>query len=468
MAAIDPPRRLDGLRGPMPWQQDVLDVACEIDPATGLFYYREVVVVVPRQAGKTSLSRAKVTHRCITTPRGSVLYTAQDRNMARRRLEKSFLEPLTYSPLAAALKPAGARGRLGWDGTNGREKVVFANGAEIYIIAAQSETSGHGDTLPEAHLDEYFAQVDGRLEQAIGPAMIAATGPQRWVTSAAGNAKSLPLWGKVEAGRARIEAGVESRIAYFEYSAPPDADRRDPVQVAGVHPAVGHTIDIADVMAEQTSMDSGPGGESEWDRAYFGWWPRASAKPWIIPQASWEACGLSEEAIDWTGEPVWVVDVSPERDAAAIGLAGDTPGRRCYLECVAHEPGTDWVVNHLKRLREQFGGNLVGIDGTGPAGALEHDLLEAGFEVRRLSLRNKVDACGELYDDVLAGNVAHGNDPLLASNLAGAAKKASGEAWLYVRGSSLEDITPLYAVTLARWLWVDTNDGRYAVEDSIY
>src|SRR5690349_4715593 len=38
---------------PMPWQKYVLDVALEIDPATGVFAHREVGLSVPRQQGKT-------------------------------------------------------------------------------------------------------------------------------------------------------------------------------------------------------------------------------------------------------------------------------------------------------------------------------------------------------------------------------------------------------------------------------
>lgn len=464
MAAIDPPRRLDGKRGPMPWQQDALDVACEIDPATGEFYYREIVVVVVRQAGKTSLSRGKISHRCLTTPRASVLYTAQDRNMARRRLEKSFLEPLTDSPLARYLAPAGVRGKLGWDGTNGREKVKWANRAEIFIIAAQKKDSGHGDTLPEAHLDEYFAQVDGRLEQAIGPTMITVPGAQRWVMSAAGDSSSVPLWAKVEAGRARVEAGTESRTCYIEYSAPPDADRSDPDQIAAVHPAVGYTVTVEDILAEQTSMDTA--GPDEWNRAYFGWWPSAKARPWVIPQGAWDPLALGEDDVEWDGTPMWSVDVSPERDWCSIALAAAHPEAQTYLEVVDHAEGTGWAVDKLRRLREALGGKVVALDGSGPSASLEPDLIEAGFEVRRLTLRNKVDACGALYDATLEGRLRHGGDPVLDKALESASTIRSGDAWVWSRGKSLDDISPLYAVTVARWAWVDAAGEDYDPSDS--
>lgn len=463
MSLIDPPRRLDGVRGPMPWQQDVLDVACEIDPATGLFYYREIVVVVLRQAGKTSLSRGKVSHRCITTPRAPVLYTAQDRNMARRRLEKSFLEPLVDSPLAAYLAPAGQGGKLGWDGANGREKVKWRNGSEIFIIAAQKKTAGHGDTLPEAHLDEYFAQVDGRLEQAIGPTMITVPGAQRWVLSAAGDTTSVPLWSKVEAGRARVLAGIDSRTAYFEYSAPPGADRSDPDQIAAVHPAVGYTITVEDILAEQTSMDAA--GPEEWDRAYFGWWPSAKAKPWVIPKAPWQETGRVD--VEWSGEPVWSVDVSPDRAWASIGMAAAVEDARCWLDLLAHEEHGPWVVSRLRGLSEELGGRRVAVDKTGPAASLIPDLEAAGFEVEALNRGDVVAACGGLYDDVLAGYVVHATDHDLDDALAGAATAKSGDAWLFVRGKSATDISALYAVTLARALFVKHAGEDYDPLDSV-
>lgn len=434
----------------MPWQQDVLDVGCEIDPATGLYFYREVIVVVLRQAGKTSMSRAKISHRCVTQPRSSVLYTAQDRNMARRRLEKSFLDPLDASPLGGLLAPANRpNARRGWDGANGREKVKFANGSEIFIIAAQKKTAGHGDTLPEAHLDEYFAQVDNRLEQAVAPTMITVAGAQRWVTSATGDASSVPLWTKVEAARARAEAGVHGRTAYFEYSAPLDADRDDPATWRATHPAIGFTIDLDDIAADHDALE-----DAEFDRAYLGWWPRAADKPWVIPKASWRDAAEKSTG-DWSGEPIWALDVAPERDMAAIGFAATSTTGKPWLELVAHEFGETWLIPHLLKLRSQFGGKLVVLDGAGPAAALQPELEAEGFIVRRLTAREKVDACGALHRAALMGALEHGNDPRVDAALAGAGKRKSGDAFVWSRGLSSVDITPLYALTMARFAWVD-------------
>lgn len=451
LSAIDGPR-YDGLRGPMPWQQFVLDVACEIDPATGTFFYREVDVMVVRQAGKSSMTRAKMTHRALTTPGASILYTAQDRNHARRRLEKTLYVPLRRSPLAVELaKPRWAAGS---------EALRFRNDSEFIIDAPTKKTSAHGETMPEAHLDEYFAMHDGRLEQGISPTMVTIRGAQKWVLSAAGDTDSVPLWAKVESGRARCRSGTHGRIAYFEYSAPLDADRADPMVWAATHPAIGHTIDLEAIQAEFDGYEAMKDPE-QFDRAYLGWWPAAKSKPWVIPRGSWEETALAGDMADWSGTPVWSVDVSPDRAWASIGMAAEHPGVRCWLEVPVHREHGEWVVGMLRDLAGELGGRLVGIDGTGPAAALIPDLEAAGFTVDRLTRQEVVDGCGGLYDDVLAGQVLHELDPDVDTSLASAATRASGDAWLFVRGRSSSDISPLYAETIARAVFVKHAGARY-------
>jgi hypothetical protein len=205
---------------------------------------------------------------------------------------------------------------------------------------------------------------------------------------------------------------------------------------------------------------------AEFDRAYLGWWPRAASRPWVIPQASWGDCRV--DVGDWDGVPVWSVDVAPERDASSITLAGRARSGRVWLEVAAHAEGETWVVPHLRALRAEFGGSVVALDGSGPAGALQPELEEAGFTVRRLSLRDKVDACGALYRATLAGTIEHGGDPVLDGALSSAAKRRSGDAWVWQRGTSLADITALYGITMARFVFVEIAGDDYDPEKSAY
>jgi hypothetical protein len=428
---------------PMPWQREVLDVACEIDPRTGLYWYRKVVLIVPRQAGKTTMTRGKLTHRALTWPGANMIYTAQDRNMARRRLEKTIYNPLKASLLGPTLA------RPNWQ--NGQEAVRWKNGSELIIISNQP-TSGHGDTLHEAHIDEAFAHRDSHVEQNISPTMITVQGAQQWVTSAAGDTNSHFLAGKVELGRALVKLNDPmSRTAYIEFSAPLDADPADPQTWLMCHPAIGYTIQLEDIQSEFDGMEP-----HEFQRAYLGWWPQGKAEETVIPREAWYANFVDPSMPSWRGMPTWSVDVSPDRSWAAIGLAAESydPGSRAFVEVIDHEmDGTGWVVSRLNSLRARFGGFRVVLDGSGAATSLVEDLEADGWTVERLTARERADACAGLYDDCLQGKVHYLDDEVLNSAMTSATKinAYGGEAWVFNRGKSRADITPLYAVTLARY-----------------
>lgn len=445
----------------MPWQRHVADVACEIDPETGFYFYREVRLVLPRQQGKTTLVLAKATHRCLSKPRQRLVYTAQTRNMARRRLEEDFYDPIADSALGYFL--AATKGeKPGFRAQSGSEHIRWANSSRWWIDAV-TKKAGHGPPLDEGHIDEAFAHIDNRIEQAMRPAMVTKPDAQLWVLSAAGDGDSTYLLGKVDDGRARIQSpSPRSRVAYFEWCAPEDADADDPAVWSLCMPAKGHTISQATIEAERDSLP-----DDEFRRAYLGQWLTRKTRPWVIPAASWNDCAIGEDEVEWDGLPIWSVDVSPDRAASAVGFAARTPGARAWLEVVAHQPDTAWVVPYLAKLRATYGGNVVAIDGSGAAGALQPDLEDEGFIVRRLGLREKRDACGALYDDVLDGKVLHGGDTDLDTAVASAAKTKSGDAFVWGRGISLDDITPLYVVTLARFVWVELAADDYDIADSI-
>jgi phage terminase large subunit-like protein len=229
----------------MGWQRLVADVGLEVDPSTGALHYNEVVVTVPRQAGKTTLILPVIIHRVSALfPGGvldvgpqpqSVVYTAQTRNDARKKWMTDFRRRFETSSLASTMTNL----RL----TNGSEGWDFANGSRFDLMATM-EKSGHGDTLDLGILDEAFAHQDWRLEQAAGPPMLTRQSPQLWVPSTAGEspAKSPYLWSKVQAGRERVLAGEPSKSAYFEWSLAEDEDPADLDVIARRHPAYGATV----------------------------------------------------------------------------------------------------------------------------------------------------------------------------------------------------------------------------------
>lgn len=442
---------------PMPWQRDFLAVACEIDPATGLFWYRNVILILPRQGGKTSTSRGKITHRALTTTDALMLYTAQDRNKARKRLEKNFYNPLKASPLSSYL------GKPRWQA--GSEALRWTTGAELGIDAVGRKT-GHGDTLTEAHIDEAYAHRDTAIEQGITPTLITVPGSQKWITSAAGDTDSTFLWNKVEMGRALVDSKQESRTLYWEFSAEEDMDPDDPETALSSHPAIGHTITLDSVLDDVLNSTD----KDDAYRAYYGWWPKPKAAPRVVPTDAWESNYVSGDDETWTGTPFWAIDTSPDRETTSIAMAAKAvdPRAACYLELYEQLIGTAGVVQTMVKLRTDFGGNIIAVDGSGAAKSLTKDLEDEDFEVIKVPGPSRVDACGGLYDDALVGKLRFENDHLLNTAMANAVKQNVGpRVWIFARNKNLADISGLYAITFARWLFKEKAGDDYNIEDSL-
>lgn len=460
----------------LPWQRDVADVWGEIDPATGDLWYDTLVLIGLRQIGKTTLVRADCTETALYRPKALIRYTAQTRQDGLERLEHDFYEPIRDSALRIMLDDrigSKRRGTPGWWAKTGAETIRFRNGSR-WGTSAVKATSGHGPTLTKGAIDEAFAHADGGIEQSMRPALQTVRGSQLLIASAAGTTASLYLAGKRNAEQARFDSLVEqygpmgptrSRTMFVQYALPEDKDPDDPTSWWYCHPGLGWLTTEEKLVAAREAAEADPW---EFYRPYVGWWPSAKRDEWVLPEASLRECAETDpDAPDWTGMPVYGIDTAPDRSVTTLGLAGKSPVSRAWLETVRQDPGTAWVVAAAKRMREQFGGRLVALDGAGPAASLETDLRDAGFEVVLLSAREVNAACGGLYDDVAQTNVRHGGDVELYAAAKAAAKAPSGDSWRWGRKKSMEDITALYALTLARHGLITRGPADYDPVESV-
>ena len=452
----------------MPWQRLVLDVGCEIDPHSGSFWYRDVRSLVPRQSGKTTVMVSKSTHRALTAPRSRTLYTAQDRNKALERLEENFYNVL-LERLRPVLQPAANRHKPGWVARTGAERIRFMTLSTI-LIDAIKKSSTHGGTLDEWHADEVFAHADGQAAQNVRPTMITKPGAQIWTFSAAGNKTESGYWyPMVLDGRALIDAGAETRIAYFEWSDPePDADREDSSRWHEFMPALGHTIRIEDV---RTELDANRTNLDEFDRPYRGIWTGGQKVDPVIPTLAYRDCAWQAPTspVDFKVPPVWSVDVAPDQEYSSIAVAGKSvdTSRRIAWSLVAHELGTGWVVDHMRSLRDDFGGNTVVLAANGAGMSLKQDLEDEGFDVETLGIQTVMAACGALFSDVVNRKAWFVDDDDLNEAFAGVSKRTYGLGFVWFRGRGMGDISPCYAVTLARHQWLADPPIDQPIEDTV-
>ncbi|MBW8701877.1 hypothetical protein MBT84_19915 [Streptomyces sp. MBT84] len=439
---------------PMPWQKYVTDVALELDPDTGVFVHREAGLSVSRQQGKTELILGLQVHRAMAWHRQNIIYAAQDRNMARQRWEDEFWEKISDSDLAKR-----ARIRK----SNGAEKILWPATRSRMGITANTESAGHGPALDLGIIDEAFKHEDDRLEQAFSPAMTTRPMAQLWWASAGGTTKSVWLNKKRAIGRALIEqawkTGEWPGVCYFEWFAPEDMPRDDPATWRATLPALGHTVTEAVIAAELVKLDP-----AEFDRAYLNRTrkPTPPTDP-NVPKGKWPGLVDAKSRPDASSVAL-AIDVSQDRSYASIAAASKLPDGKVHLEVVARRPGTDWVVPAVVKLRDLWKPVAVAVASSGaPAGSLIDDLAAAGIESPKdkdhpqrgdLAVMRSGDiteACGQLADALNQGTVKHIDQVPLTAAVNGARTRRNGDAWTLDRTSSLVDISPLCAVTFARW-----------------
>ena len=411
----------------MEWQQLVADVGMEYDPDTGIPSYREVIVTVPRQNGKTTLVLSIMFER--TLLRGSpqkVAYTAQTGLDGRQKFVHDFMPLLKHTPLDAAIE----RYYQAADQTG----ATFKNGSRISVLATSAST-GHGKTLDLGIIDEAFADVDDRREQAMAPTMRTRPTAQIWNVSTAGTDESVYLRRKIDAGRAAVADGLMQGIAYFEWSADDDADPDDPAVWRACNPALNYTITEDVIALDRRRMSDG-----EFRRSALNQWTTTEDR--IIPESVWRA--ICSPNVAPVGSIVLAADSDPNQAHASI-VACDASGN---LELVANQPGTGWVEQRIVELAQRWSAP-VALDVSGPLGRLAARIEASGVAVRTMSAREMAYATADFYEAVADKRMAVRSSELMDLAVAAATKRVSGDSWYWGRSSAERDISPLVAATIA-------------------
>lgn len=418
----------------LPWQRHVADVANEIDPATGLLWYETVVIVVPRQQGKTTMIEPQLVAAALRRPDIDVVYTAQDRQMSKRRL----VDELADKRLGRRPELAG---QFKVRRSNGSESIRWANGSQITTVANTDE-AGHGLTLELAILDEAFSHDDLTVVTALEPTTLTRPDPQVWIVSTVGDGSDGLLLHYQELG-ARSLSDPDSRVCYFEWSATDEDDRDDPATWARCMPALGHTIDPARIRSRRATLTP-----EVFDRAYLCRRPQLemSAK---LPAGSWEACQLEGAQLELVEPAIVALDVSADRSATSIAIVSRQVSGKVGVVIHTIDSVSRAAVDEIAQLVRNLGPVRVVADRRAGAGALIDALALAGVPIVEITAAMLVTACGAFYDAVVAGEIVHDGQTRLNSAARGAISRPLGDAWAWDRRRSPVELSPLVAATNA-------------------
>lgn len=431
----------------MPWQQQVADVALEVLP-DGRWAYPTVVVTVPRQAGKTTLVQAVLAHRGQLLQGGSLWLTAQNRDKARKRWMDLTDELIVKLPGTLKRNIGVSHEVLRWSRT----------GSKLFPFAPNPEAM-HGESPDLVAPDEiwaFTAEQAAELQQAYLPGMITKNA-QEFITSTQGTDESEWLNELTESGRASVDEGIRSGVAYFEFSIPPEVDglpvtKLDDERLLDVicahHPALGHTITREALAYHLTRFR----GDREGFIRGYGNLRIGSTRPRVIPAAVWD-----EARTDLPVPGLVGVGVSVDADGqqAAIVAAGRTEAGQAVVEVVQTSQG--WLldlegrqvspVEYVQAMLARGGVDQVAVLTSGAGRDLADQLEAADVEVLKVGPADYAAACGRWRNGVKELTVLHRDQPSLneAMRTVGQRKVAGGLGWAG-KGATVAD-----AGSLAVW-----------------
>lgn len=447
----------------MPWQRHVVDVALEVRE-DGSWAYSEVVVTIPRQAGKTTILRPITVHRCMAGDMRRVFLAAQTRKHSRRR----WMDACSAMQHSRLLK-----GRTKQKVSNGFETLEFPATGSSFEPFAPSGEDLHGETPDLVLLDEIWAFTADEyavLMGAIQPGFTTKDG-QTIKTSTAGTAASYGLNEARERGRAAVERGDTTGIAYFEWSLPDEVDGvpldelDDMALLAAVlrhHPARcqdadcagpvggkpcphGFTVRDASIAESQTKMD-----RSEFLRGFANRSTEAEADR-VIPDAI-VAAASTLARIPQDVMPGVAFDVDPDRRCATIAAGWRGLDGAGLVEVIEHGLGTRWAAGAVIGILERQGIKRVTVNNAGPARDVADEIERAGYEVQRVTAPDYAAACVRFHDEIKATprpTILHYGQAAFVDAVPHLAWRRLGQSLAFTTHS--EPITAVTAATLAVW-----------------
>lgn len=452
---------------PLPWQRFFLIHAFEISGEFGkdwAFRFRTVVLLVGRQNGKTTVGSIVALFFLYVLAVGLVLGTAQDLEQAEDTWAACVEIAQGDPELAEQIQHV-------WY-TNGAKRLQLKGGRD-YRVKASTRKAGRGKSADLVLLDELREHQTWDAYGALTKTGLARELSFVLCMSNAGDGTSVVLRhlraiahaaigdpdGIAESfGAVPVDGEVElddDSLGIFEWSASPDAKKTDPKAWAQANPSLGHTITERAIRA---ACATDP--DDVFLTECLCQWVTSSVTP-PFPVGAWEQ-GIDPASSIAPDSPLWWgVDISEDRNRAAIAVCGLRPDREYHVEVVAYATGLGWLQSWFAERAMKYDGMRVAMQTRGAPVSSFAEIIGAvdNVEIVPCVGADVAGWCGRFWDAVASCDadtgasstpVKHRPQPALdlAANIAATRPLGDG-AWAWDRKKSQADISPLVAATMA-------------------
>lgn len=430
--AIDFAREVLGIE-PDPWEEWLLVHLGELLP-DGRPRFRQVLVLVARQNGKSLVGQILTLYWMFLDSVGLTMVTSTDRGYAKRFWE-SVKEKIEDNPV---LRRRVKQIKL----TIGDETIKTADSE--FIFAANNGRAGRSTTLARWLCDEVREHKNRDTWDSASKAMNAVWHAQTVALSNQGDAESVVLDSLRTPAIEYIETGIgDERLGLFEWSAPDGADPADPEALAMANPNFNRRLDGQALIADAKRAVAAGGEELTGFRTEV-LCQRVTLMDPAIDQAGWDS-----------GRRLQAPNLAEHRDKLALFLDISLDGSHATLIGAAELPtGIHTEVIEAwdgfgcsKRVRSELPGivsrvkpRALGWLPNGPAAALTADLRAdrarqwppRGVELEPIT-SDTASLCMGFAELVKAGEVLHPGDPLQSAHVGSAQKLRQGDRWVFVR-----------------------------------
>lgn len=388
----------------LPWQRRFLIRALEL--VEGRFRFDTVILLVARQSGKTTITEVLALWMMIHRPGSMVLGTSTAVELAREPWSRVADRAATMGLIARC-----TRGAL--------DTSLWLHNESRYKVASSNRRGGRSLSVDLLLVDELREHLDWDGWNALTATTTARPDALTVALSNAGDDRSVVL----NALRASALAGEDPRVGIFEWSALEGCELDDPDALAQANPALGHTIMLSRLESKRATMPvAGYRTEHLCQRV-------AVLDPALDPDA-WTDCTDQATMDALRSKVALCLEVSPDLAHVTLIAGASLADGRVRVEVVDAWDSTAAARRALPDLLARIRPRTFGWFPDGPAAALGPDLraIRGSVEITRVP-----EVCQALAEQITARRVLHPGDPLLTSQVMGAAKSPSGDGWRFTR-----------------------------------
>lgn len=445
-------RVLKGFRAGEPlrfttWQRWLLRALYERN-AAGRLRYRRALIGLPRKQGKSLMGSAIAVYSMIASEPGAEVYAvAGDRQQARIIFNEAK-QQVQNSPMLSQVTKVY------------RDALEMPTFGSVFRVLSSEFRSQAGLNPSTVLFDELWNQGDGELfdQMTLGsgarlePLIVSITTAGYDLDSLAGR---LYQYGK----QCAVNEVVDETFGFWWWEAATDCLITDRQQWRNANPNIAEgLLDVGD-MTTATKQTT----EAAFRRWRLNQWVRTQ-ESWL-PVGAWER-SLSSEDLDMN-LPVWVgIDMALKHDSIAVVIAQPQEGHVVVRAKIwqPKDEGVDVseVEAHLRHIHATYKVMEFAFDPAYFQRSAEA-LLDEGLmmvEFPQTSQR-MVPACGQTYELIVQGKIAHDGSPTFTDQVLSAAQRMTDSGWRLSKGKSRRKIDACIAMVMA----VDRATSKIRLEE---